>query len=202
LAVDMLTKRYGVGMSPLREALVRLTGDALVHAEGQRGFWVTLISIDELEDTMKARMLIETEALSRSIELGGPDWEARVRDAYKTLTELEEHLDDGGQEVFGQWEQANHNFHEALVSACDSQWLIRMRRTLHQHSQRYRMISLSNMTPERDIHQEHEAIVDATLNRKVLRACRLTEIHLQRTTDTVRAALLSRSAEVTPIVKK
>ena len=43
---------------PLREALVKLTGDALAVAEGQRGFWVSQISLDELQDTMNTRLLI------------------------------------------------------------------------------------------------------------------------------------------------
>lgn len=196
LAMDLLTRRYGVGMSPLREALVRLTGDALVHAEGQRGFWVTHVSIDELEDTMQTRTLIEAEALTRSIELGDAAWEARVRDSYAALSALEAHLDEGGGAVFAQWERANRLFHEALVSACGSPWLIRLRRMLHQHSERYRLISLSHMTPERDVHDEHEAIKDAALGRKVLRASRLIEVHLQRTTDTVREALRSRESAI------
>lgn len=196
LGMELLTKRYGVGMSPLREALVRLTGDALVHAEGQRGFWVTHVSIDELEDTMKARTLIEAEALTLSIELGDAAWEQRVRDAYAALSGYEEHLDEGDEGVFAQWENANRVFHEALVSACGSPWLIRMRGMLHQHSERYRLISLSHMTPERDVHDEHEAIKDAALARKALRASRLIEMHLQRTTDNVRQALQSRQSEL------
>lgn len=193
LAMELLTKRYAVGMSPLREALVRLTGDALVHAEGQRGFWVTLVSIDELEDTMKTRTLIESEALARSIELGDAEWEERVRSAYFALALLEDGQDNENAERFAQWERANHIFHEALVSACDSQWLIRIRRMLHQHSQRYRMISLAQTPPERDVHDEHEAIMDAAVNRKTLRACRLIEVHLQRTTEVVRDAILAQN---------
>jgi GntR family carbon starvation induced transcriptional regulator len=64
LAMEMLTQRYDVGLSPLREALVKLTGDALAVAEGQRGFWVSQISLDELQGTMSTRLLIETQALS------------------------------------------------------------------------------------------------------------------------------------------
>ncbi len=189
LPMDMLTRRYSVGMSPLREALVRLTGDALVHAEGQRGFWVTHISIDELDDTLRTRMLIETEALVRSIEQGDAAWEARVGAAYDALSAQEAHLESGDPTVFVRWERANHHFHEALVSACGSPWLIRLRRMLHQHSERYRLISLSHVMPGRDVHDEHEAIRDAALGRKALRAARLIEVHLQRTADAVREAL-------------
>jgi len=65
--MEMLTQRYEVGLSPLREALVRLTGDALAVAEGQRGFWVSRISVDELRDTMSTRLLIETQALAAKV---------------------------------------------------------------------------------------------------------------------------------------
>lgn len=201
LAMDMLTRRYGVGMSPLREALVRLTGDALVHAEGQRGFWVTHVSIDELEDTMKVRTLIECEALSRSIELGDEKWESLVRESYEALAALESQLGEDPQ-FYAQWERANRSFHEALLSACDSPWLLRIWRMLHQHSERYRMISLAQITPERDVHDEHEAIASAALERKTLRACRLIEVHLQRTTDVVREALRAREADNAVVLPK
>lgn len=202
LAMEMLTKRYDVGLSPLREALVKLTGDALAVAEGQRGFWVSQISLDELQDTMNTRLLIETQALSLAMEKGGPDWERSVNQAYEELSSLEDHLKEGDAATFARWESANRRFHEALVSACGSKWLIRLRSMLHHHSERYRMISLAEASVERDVHDEHEAIVEAVLGRKTLRACRLTELHLQRTTEVVRAALERRDEELLNKTKK
>lgn len=196
LAMEMLTKRYDVGLSPLREALVKLTGDALAVAEGQRGFWVSQISLDELQDTMNTRLLIETQALSLAIDKGGPDWERAVTQAYEALSSVEQHLKEGDLTTLARWENANRRFHEALVSACGSQWLIRLRSMLHYHSERYRMISLTEAGTERDVHDEHEAIVEAALGRKTLRACRLIELHLQRTTEVVRAALECRDKEL------
>lgn len=195
LAMEMLTRRYNVGLSPLREALVKLTGDALAVAEGQRGFWVSQISLDELQDTMNTRLLIESQALSLAIEKGGPEWERAVQQAYEELSGLEDQLKEGDATTFTRWENANRRFHEALVSACGSQWLIRLRSMLHYHSDRYRMITLAEASVERDVHDEHSAIVEAALGRKALRACRLTELHLQRTTDLVRAALEQREGE-------
>jgi DNA-binding GntR family transcriptional regulator len=196
LAMEMLTKRYDVGLSPLREALVKLTGDALAVAEGQRGFWVSQISLDELQDTMNTRLLIETQALSLAIEKGGPEWERAVTQAYEELCSLEAHLRQSDAATLMRWERANRRFHEALVSACGSKWLIRLHGMLHYHSERYRMISLTEASVEREVHDEHEAIVEAVLGRKTLRACRLIELHLQRTTEAVRAALQRRDQEL------
>lgn len=195
LRMEMLTKRYGVGMSPLREALVKLTGDALVHAEGQRGFWVSHISLDELEDTIRTRALIEVEATVRSIEHGDARWEAALRQAYADLSTLEARMADDDPAVLAEWERANAAFHEALVSACGSPWLIRIRRTLHQHSERYRLISLANRPAGRDVHDEHEAIFSAAVDRKTLRAARLIEQHLESTANAVRAAMRARAGQ-------
>ncbi len=189
LAMEMLSKRYDVGLSPLREALVRLTGDALAVAEGQRGFWVSPISLGELQDMNDARLLIESQALALAIERGGEDWEQTVTQAYQEITVLERQLDRGDSATFVRWENGNRRFHEALVSACGSPWLIRLRSLLHQHAERYRMISLAQNMISRDVHDEHEAIFDAAIARKSLRACRLIEMHLQRTVDVVRTAL-------------
>lgn len=192
LRMEMLSQRYEVGLSPLREALVKLTGDALAISEGQRGFWVSQISVEELADTMSTRCLIESQALALSIEKGGAEWERSVRSAYEQLSIIEGDVTTADAGVLAQWEGANRRFHEALVSACGSPWLIRLRNMLHRHSERYRMISMMQTAIERDVHDEHEAIFEASLARKVLRACRLTELHLQRTTEVIRAKLEQR----------
>lgn len=195
LAMEMLTRRYNVGLSPLREALVKLTGDALAVAEGQRGFWVSQISLDELQDTMNTRLLIETQALSLAIEKGGPDWERAVKQAHEELRSLQGHIDAREMATIARWESASRRFHEALVSACGSQWLIRLLGRLHHHCERYRMILLAQAGVERELHDEHEAIVEAVLARKTQRVCRLMELHLQRTTEAVRAAMRSRDQD-------
>lgn len=202
LAMEMLTRRYDVGLSPLREALVKLTGDALAVAEGQRGFWVSEISLDELHDTMNTRRLIETQALTLAIEKGGVEWERAVKQAHDELSSLDVRLKEGDAATIARWESANRRFHDALVSACGSKWLIRLRGMLHYHSERYRMISLAETSVERDVHDEHEAIAAAALARKASRACRLIELHLQRTTDAVRAALERRDEGLLNHAKK
>jgi len=189
LAMEMLSKRYDVGLSPLREALVRLTGDALAVAEGQRGFWVSQISLSDLQDMNDARLLIEGQALALAIERGGEEWEQAVTKSHEELTVLERQLDRVGNANIALWESANRRFHEALVSACSSPWLLRLRNVLQQHAERYCMIALSKSMIARDVHDEHEAIFDAVLARKTLRACRLTEMHLQHMAEIVRAAL-------------
>lgn len=189
LAMELLTKRYNVGLSPLREALVKLTGDALAVAEGQRGFWVSQISPEELQDTMSTRVLIETQALSLAIEKGGPEWERAVKQTFQELCALEDRIERGDAAAMARWQGANRRFHEALISACGSKWLIRLRGMLHCHCDRYRMISMQEPHVERE---EQQAIVEAALARKTQRACRLMELHLQRIAEAIKTALENR----------
>lgn len=193
LKLEALVQQYEIGMSPLREALARLVGDQLVKTEDQRGFWVAPLSLDELDDVSRVRNLIETEALRLSIERGDAAWEASVRAAFAALTDVEKNVSGVGralpQDVLDDWEERNRGFHYALIAACDSPWLIRLHELLYHQAERYRWVSLHASQGRRFVHDEHQAIFEAAMERNVLRACRLTQDHLMRTYDEVRRVM-------------
>lgn len=199
LRLEGLVDDYEVGMSPLREALARLVGDLLVVTEGQRGFWVAPLSLDELDDVSRVRALIETEALALSIRDGDAAWEAQVRETFEALADVERALPEGEENLpadqLEAWETCNRAFHAALVAACGSPWLMRLRSLLYEQSERYRRVSLTVSRGRRSVHDEHVAILEATLARNALRACRMTEIHLARTAEEVRGAMLRLDGE-------
>ena len=74
LRTEELRQRYGIGASTVRESLTRLLGEALVTAEGQRGFRVAPISLDDFSDLTNVRKMIETEALRLSGLEEAPVW--------------------------------------------------------------------------------------------------------------------------------
>ena len=81
-----LSERYGMGFSPLREALNRLQAERLVTAESLRGFRVAPLSPDELHDAIALRIQIESEALRSAIRLGDDAWAAGIVSALYALT--------------------------------------------------------------------------------------------------------------------
>lgn len=85
LRVEHLKAHHGVGAGTLREAITRLTSDALVVAEGQRGFRVALIAAEDLEDLTRLRLYIEIEALRQSIRPGDAGWRNLLQQAYDPL---------------------------------------------------------------------------------------------------------------------
>lgn len=190
LKLESLVQQYGIGMSPLREALARLAGDQLVNSQEQRGFWVAPLSLEELDDISRVRTLVETEALRLSIEHGDDAWEQQVRAAFAGLSEVEAELplsgDAAPQTLVDLWEARNHAFHTALIAACDSPWLTKLQELLYHQAERYRRVSLSHSNRRRFVHDEHVEIFEAAMDRNAVRACRLTQDHLMRTYDVVR----------------
>ena len=67
LRLEHLKDQYQVGSGTLREALSLLVSDALMTVEGQRGFRVAPMAIEDLEDLTRLRLHIKIDALRRSI---------------------------------------------------------------------------------------------------------------------------------------
>jgi DNA-binding GntR family transcriptional regulator len=149
LRIEELRERYGLGSTPVREALSRLSATGLVEATSQRGFRVAPISEADLDDVTTMRVRLEAAALRESIEQGDDRWEAGVAAAYHTLHALERRSLNREHAHFATWEQRNRAFHDALVAACRSQWTLRFRSLIYDQHERYRRISHANASPAR-----------------------------------------------------
>lgn len=184
LRVEHLKDTYQVGAGTLREALSLLVSDALVTAEGQRGFRVTEISLADLEDVTATRALLETEALRQSIRHGDAQWEAALHATFERLSQLEQ--PHTGQVDLVAWDQANKAFHEALIAAHRSPWSKYLLGILYRQSERYRHVALrlgAGTSQPRQVHREHTDIVTAALARQEARAALALEAHIWLTRD-------------------
>lgn len=182
LRIEPLRKQYGVGATPLREALSRLSADGFVTIEGQRGFKVADVTPEDLEDVTNLRVVLESQALTQSIKKGDDSWEARVVAAFHRLSKIEE--SDGERDI-PEWEERNSAFHDALTSACHSKWLRRFYTTLYDQHKRYRNLARSDTHGTRNLHAEHKAIYQAALDRDIEAACKANEFHIRQTADVV-----------------
>src|SRR3569833_2397459 len=70
--------RDGVSISTLREILNRLTSEAFIVAEGQRGFQVAPVSPEGFREVAGMRLLLECHALEKSLARGDIEWGGRV----------------------------------------------------------------------------------------------------------------------------
>lgn len=180
-----LNGRYKLGLTPIREALMRLASEGLVDTESHRGARVRDISLAEFRDMMQTRREIERLCLYKAIHQGSADWEGEILKAFHLLskTELPETADD--RATAANWEHFHRQFHFSLVSACNSQWLLQFWSTLVDHSERYRKLRLllrhSSKAKVRDVNTEHEIIMKAVLDRDSERAASLMDDHILQT---------------------
>ena len=159
-------------------------------AGAQRGFRVSDMSLNELEDITNLRVVLEGMALTQSLANSDDAWESRVVAAFHHLTKAEMQQEPDIHE----WELRNREFHLALVSCCHSPWLMRFHEILYDQHKRYRNLARIDRSSRRNVHDEHTAICEAALAKDVDALCAANEQHIRATAE-ITGRLLAESQE-------
>ncbi len=190
LRLDALTSRYGIGATPMREALSRLSAEYLVSSKDRRGFRVAPISLQEFTEIISLREDLEHKALLSSIQNGDDAWEAEIVARLHTLSKITllDALRD--QEANEARETRHRAFHVALIAACESSWLLRIWGQLSEHEERYRRIATASAQTTKEnsdaVEDEHRRLCDAVLSRDADKAWSILQPHRRRTIAAVR----------------
>jgi GntR family transcriptional regulator, carbon starvation induced regulator len=188
LRLEALRQTYGVGFSPLREALSRLAEARLVVSIGQRGFRVPEVSAEEIMDVSMVRKQVEGFALQLAVRYGGDLWEARLAAAGEKFARLQRSEKTIPEEV---WESRHRAFHSALIEACQSPWLLHLHSQLTDQFDRYRRLSAKSRLPNAPRWLSHKGIMQAAIARKADKAVQLLEEHIAEATRLIVAGFLA-----------
>lgn len=172
--------RSRLSLGAVREALSRLTSEGLVSAETNKGFRVAEITLAELEDLTRTRVMIECACLESAITHGDLQWESGIVSATFELLRTVMFNDESSR-VNPAWSERHHRYHAALVAGCDSPWMLRLREMLYVQAERYRIATVPLDRIKRNLEAEHRELADATLARDVGRATAAMRDHLTRT---------------------
>jgi DNA-binding GntR family transcriptional regulator len=174
--LDDLKRRYEASLPTLREALNRLASEGFVDAQEQRGFFVTPVSGADLAEIAELRILLECHALRLSIANGDTEWEGRLVAAHHKLHLMEQRLlagDESGKET---WKRYDWEFHQAMISNCQSANLLALHRTLFEKYLRYQMLVLTHRGELAA--EEHRAMLDRALARDADGASEILKTHI------------------------
>ncbi len=185
LNIKALEERFELSLGAVREALSRLGAEGMVIGESHRGYRVSPVSKNELLDLTRARIELECLCLGQAMRHGDVEWETRIVAAAHRMERLESQASDLEVRSTKTWNDAHGEFHEALVSACPNQWLLRMRQMLYEQSERYRRLSVPLSTDERNVPDEHRQITEAALRRDQASAYQAVEKHLFATAQII-----------------
>ncbi|MGY1436892.1 GntR family transcriptional regulator [Streptomyces reniochalinae] len=114
-----LAEAVGVSRTPVREGLLRLEVEGLIRLYPKKGALVLPVSVQEVEDVVETRLLVEQHAVRRAV----PVSDALVTRLEELLAEQRTHAASGDLPAFS---AADRGFHAALVQATGNQILTRL----------------------------------------------------------------------------
>ncbi len=169
--LDRLRERFGVSLSPVREAMARLAHAGLVEFEDQRGYRVAAVSAVNLAEVTRLRAELESLAAGLAAERAGLDWEGAVMAALHRLNRADP-ADAAG------WQAAHAAFHQTLVGGAAMPILSDFCAILLGLHERYCRIGGRN--PPLHGATGHEAIAEAAALRRDAQAARhLVRAHVE-----------------------
>ncbi len=189
LKMETLQRDHGLSSSPLREALNRLVTEGLVRSDERRGFFASHVSVDDLRDVTRLRLMLDSEALVESMRVGDDHWEAYIVAAQHGLAKIEARSDGSPLTLNADWSVRHREFHLALLAATTSPKLMALCASLFDQAERYRRLSMRYRKEPRHKAAEHRRIMEAVLARDEATALALLREHTARTADNVEAAM-------------
>ena len=85
---EVISRRLGVGRTPIREAMKRLEGDQLVVAYPRRGTFAAGVDIKDLAEISEIRHLLEPAAAARAARMASPKLRQELRDFAREVEQL------------------------------------------------------------------------------------------------------------------
>ena len=176
LRQEELAARFLVSRIPVRDALLRLEAQGLVHVYPNRGAFVIALSADEVREIYDLRILLEGDLIERAVpRMTADDWR-RTDAAHAEATRTA-----GGAD----WMDGDWAFHRALYAPAGRTRQLalveQLRSTVARYSSRY------DALPEHTAQwlADHDAIVEACRARAAVAGRKRLEAHLGRAAHVV-----------------
>jgi DNA-binding GntR family transcriptional regulator len=149
-----LARQLGVSRQPVREAFIKLAEAGLVEVRPQRGTFVKLISIHEVNNARFIREAIELAVVRKA-----------AREANKAgIAELRRNL--AAQQIalsgrLSDFMQLDDEFHSTIADMADCEHAWRLIVSLKAQLDRVRFLGFPDATPRPFVVEQHTKIVDA-----------------------------------------
>lgn len=85
---EVISRRLGVGRTPIREAMKRLESDHLVVAYPRRGTFAAGVDITDLAEISEIRQLLEPAAAARAARMASPQLRQEIKEFAREVGEL------------------------------------------------------------------------------------------------------------------
>ncbi|MDA7414823.1 GntR family transcriptional regulator [Xenophilus arseniciresistens] len=175
-----LADELGISRTPMREALVRLAGEGLLVRRDARSYAVRALGTKEYFDCMRAREVIECEAIA----LAAPRIDLAELDRLQAEIEA---LNAGEHDETEHW-HFDDRFHAFIAAASGNVVFPRLVEELRVNARLFRLHS--PLHRQRENHDEHGDILAALRTRDPERSREAMRAHLRSLQDDVKRALI------------
>ena len=170
LSESELAKQMESSRTPVREALLMLEGDGLLRRYPGRGYLVTEVTPQDVDEIFELRIELERLALKKAY----PNLDSTL------LLKLEAQLESlGFQSSPDDFYQADRTLHKLLARFCENSRLQQFLRMLDSQIERLRCISARRPDRLTESRQEHLDIIHALMQQDLPKAEACLVKHIQ-----------------------
>lgn len=180
---DELAQRLGVSVAPVREALRTLEQEGQVTYLPRRGYFVTELSIGDLEEIYGLRALLEAHVARGALASLDDERLARIQSAAEDCA-VAAHAGDVTAEL-----EANRRFHLAILADPGMPHALRMIRQLWDSTEAYRALYYNLPAERLESLAAHDRIIDALRARDPERLLAELDAHRGRALEVLREVL-------------
>jgi len=177
LNVPDLAKKLDVSITPVKEAITRLTAEGLIAVQPRSGTFVTELTPDYIAETFELRIALECFAAEKAIRNLTPEHIERLREM---VADLE--LPVASEQDRSFHEAKNVEFHRYMVELCGNKRLLEMYNGLNAHINIAR-VHRSREGWESRVEQEkaeHNQMLRAIESRKPQQLVKALRKHIKR----------------------
>jgi DNA-binding GntR family transcriptional regulator len=179
IKIDTLARKLDMSNTPVREALMRATGERLVRQQSNRGFIVTsILTPKELQELFEVRYLIEMHSLKT-----GEITDQAIHQLERLVARMDAVGDGLVYQDFKDYLYADHLFHQVIVGLPGNNLLIKSWEALYVHLHLSRLYTGVGLFDRGDSTHEHSSLVNALRRRDRDEALRHLRLHIRGVKD-------------------
>jgi DNA-binding GntR family transcriptional regulator len=172
IAQPKLAERYEIGMTPIREALKRLSQEGLVESVPRYGYIVSQITFSSIVEIYEVRMILESSTVRLAAERAS-------QEQLEAIVKLQDFkIIPKDRENYLLFLGRNASLHLQIAETTGNKQLFRMIKRFHDSTTRFFHYGLKLYESSEDMRQEHVQIAGALFERDADLAERLMRDHI------------------------
>ncbi len=170
LVISTLAEQLGLSATPLREALRKLAAEGLVVLQSHGSARVAEVDLQEANEIYELRLILEPMALERAVAAGDAGYRERVEVAWTSLDA--ERIAPAS---------VHAGFHRALLSTCDSAWLLQLATMLSDRAGLMMTIGMPDRPSDYRTAEAHRTLMELAIAGDATGAAKELRRHLSTT---------------------